>query len=726
MTESSEYKVKQRELRELLERLQSKDEYVYLEEILEAFKDHKPSSCNEIGNLGNKILEAIGKFQVKMEGIDSLVLEDTITELSYEYMQRISDIKYMLYDLDVKGYLEKWAGVDLKEAIKERGNKEITKLAMCLSSLLGRALREAQRTLVGQEIDLSPTQFLASVKNTREGLVIEVIDTNCTYWSFLPTRPGVCLRKIKVVGKDRMEILQEIPLLNTEIIEVKRVRIKGFEKLKQLYELFRISVKANQGKAVDTIIGDVEEIARALRKYGLSLERKYIFRNLHGLLDRLSQISGYEELAYSPGPWVVGDKIEIAREAGYLPSWKPRITWVPIEGDPTLGLEIVKKTVEAYTDSRLVSTLMSIGIIAWASHWFKAEFGLFPLQLLQGRKGTGKTYLLELLQLLYNATWSENIPKSDFQARRELAKTTIPMIVTEANDFFRLLKSGDKGAHAAMAIIMKNTTDIDLREAGSSYYGGTYLGIRAIFMATNIELESPPFDLDKVIIYRFGKANKIDLEAVKGITPHELRMNSKARASLASIITASLPIFEEKIPILRKEWRSLTRDQLVNNYVSLGYEIWAKLYEQYGLEPFPEPSPISLQGQVEALEDQYKEIFETYIYGLIEETEKTSTPFYPFPYTDPDKEEAAMRALKKHGGVIFKAKNQEGPELIVQKSFVTRFGRYLEKEYNIPNPGTRLLIEILGLEGPTSRTIFTKTFKSVFVRSWDPVNLSLK
>ena len=726
MAESSEYEIKEEKMRHLIEKLHNPSEYVYLEELIAALGNDKPSYCEKIGELGKTLLEALGRFQVSMEGIDGLTLREPIYEVSYEYRLRPSDIRYMLYDLDYKGYLEEWIGINLREAVRVNGNKEITHLALCLSSILGRVLQEAQRALIGQEITLSPTQFLASVKNTREGLVIEVVDTNCTYWSILPNRPGVCLRKLRVRDRDDFEVIQETPVLNTEIVEVKRVRVKGFERLKQLYELFKISVKANQGKAVDTIIGDIEEIARALKKYGLSLERKHIFRDLHGLLDRLSQLSGYEELAYSPGPWIVGDKIEIAREAGYLPSWKTRIAWTPIEGDPSLGLEIVKKTVEAYTDSSLVSTLMSIGIIAWASHWLKIEFGLFPLQLLQGRKGTGKTYLLELLQLIYNITWSENIPKSDFQARRELTKTTIPMIITEANDFFRLLKAGDKGAHAAMAILMKNTTDIDLREAGSSYYGGTYLGIRAAFMATNIELESPPYDLDKVVIYRFGKANKIDLEAVKGITPHELRMNNKARTSLASILKASFPLFEEKIPMIKKEWRSLTRDQLINNYVSLGYEIWRKLYEQYGLEPFPEPSPISLQGQVEALEDQYREIFETYIYRLIEETEKSNTPFHPFPYNDPVKEEAAMRALKKHGGVIFKARNKEGPELIVQKSFVTHFGRYLETEYNIPNPGTKILIEILGLEGPTSRTLFTKTFKSVFVRGWDPINLSLK
>ena len=726
MSETSTFEAKEKVMRHLIEKLHNPSEYVYLEELIAAFGSDKPGYCEKIGEIGKTLLEALGKFQVKMEGIDSLTLGEPIYEISYEYRLRPSDIKYMLYDLDFKGYLKEWTGIDLKEVVRMDGNKEITHLAQCISSILGRALQEAQRALIGQEITLSPTQFLASVKNTREGLVIEVVDTNCTYWSLLPNKPGACLRKLKVNGRDNFEVIQETPILNTEIAEVKRIRIKGFERLKQLYELFKLSVKANQGKAIDTIIGDVEEIARALKKYGLSLERKHVFRNLHGLLDRLSQLSSYEELAYSPGPWVVGDKIEIARESGYLPSWKPRITWTPIEGDPSLGLEIVRKTVEAYTDSNLVSTLMSIGIIAWASHWLKVEFGLFPLQLLQGRKGTGKTYLLELLQLIYNITWSENIPKSDFQARRELTKTTIPMIITEANDFFRLLKTGDKGAHAAMAIFMKNTTDIDLREAGSSYYGGSYLGIRAVFMATNIELESPPYDLDKVVIYRFGKANIIDLEAVKGITPHELRMNKKARISLASILKTSFSLFEEKIPMLKKEWRSLTRDQLINNYVSLGYEIWRKLYEQYGLEPFPEPSPISLQGQVEAIEDQYREIFETYIYRLIEETGGSNTPFHPSPYNDPEKEEAAMRALTKYGGVIFKARYQAGPELIVQKSFVTHFGNYLEKEYNLPNPGTKILIEILGLEGPTSRTLFTKTFKSVFVRGWDPINLSLK
>lgn len=507
-------------------------------------------------------------------------------------------------------------------------------------------------------------------------------------------------------------------LLSTAVIDrVERVRIIGLNKPAVLYKVY-----LNNG---DVFIGTVEEIARRIKpQYGLGENHGVA---LARLFESMSYEYGASELYYSPGPWIVGDRIVLARETGYLPDWKPNITWRPVEdGDTRTGLELVKRNVEAYGDPRIPSLVLSYGIISWAAHWFKQEFSIFPQMIIYGRQGRGKTYILQLLKIVMNQWWDDNPPATDYQARRELSKSTIPYILQEANDFFEKITGDrpDKDALAGYNMLVRAATEMEMREAGGDRYGGTYLAVRAFIGATNTIPESRiAKQPDKVLLVRFEPSAQLDVRKVRGINPTYIRGTQRLKKAVASILPEALKIFEEMIPSIKQRLHGMSREDLVNEYIRIGYEVWRRLYEKYGLEPFPEPAEVSMDYQVETLENQYREAFDSYISRLrhkysynSEYTGEIRDPPFMVVSSGVEGETLAIQALDHHMGVIYDG------ELIVKSGFISEFKTWMAKQLGITAPDSvDILAEILGFRKTTKTFPETGIRKTnVFIRPYIP------
>lgn len=625
-------------------------------------------------------------------GIAQEDCEDIVKRLylliNREDMEHVRDIKYTYKD-----YME---GKPIC-AIECEGS-EILGLRPLLESLLGEDKGQITLLELLRAISNKPRGGLAWLKATSNNGVTEWIGKG---------KSGIFIKRKTKDGIVYIRISRAV------IKEVKRVKITGLEhRLKEVYK-----IELNNGQF---FIGVAEDLAKDIKRYfGLKPGTEYA---LSILFDSLAEEHGEEELFYSPGPWVINNKIVIAEKPGYIASWKHNIKWKLISnGDIELGLTIIKRTVEAYKDPNTISTILSYGIIAWASHWFKTEFSIFPHMIISGDRGKGKTYILELLRLIYGAFWSEYPPTSDYQARRELSKSTIPYILTEANDFFRKLANDDKNAVSGLAILSKSATDIELRESGGYSYGGIFLGIRAFMGATNVDPENiHTFDADKFILVRLSKESGIDLSKVHGITPKAIKNDKHKLRAVASIFSEILPIFEKKIPEIRERLTGKAREELANEYISIGYDIWKEVFEKYSIEPFPEPAKISLENQVETIEDRYREAFISYlkrkkleIRREIEQSIKFETAD-PIPEFESYDEITVLESLDYHFGAIYKRENKP-PILILKPSFLSSFSTWAEKNLGLRRIGWRRLAEILGFKH-TTLTIGEKRMTNILVK----------
>ncbi len=508
---------------------------------------------------------------------------------------------------------------------------------------------------------------------------------------------------IYVKARQGDEIVKE-KISKARIKEVRHVKIAGLEKLRNLY---RVALENG-----DVYIGTLEDVTRELRRFhGLKPGTEYA---LGVLFDSLAAEYPVVSLYYAVGPWIVGDDVVIAEESGYLPAWKPDIRWsLPRGGDVKTALEIIKKIVEAYGDPRVASTVLCYGIVSWAAHWLKEEFSIFPNLVIHGPQETGKTLLLDLLRMIMNIDWSEMPPATDFQARREFAKSTLPYILSEGTDFFKKVAAEDKQALQGIAIAARAATDRELREAGSNRYGGVFLAIRALIVATNVLPQSLTFlDPDKFILVHLGRHEKINLSKVRGITPRTLRCKPLLKQGFAAVFAEALDVFRTLIPTIRNSLKSCSREELANEYIKIGYAIWQKLYEKYGLKPFPPPAPVSVEGQVESIEESYKEAFESYIWRLIKQTETLIGKGSNEPLFKVTNDSAALEAIYYHGGCIY---NQE---IILRSTFLSRFSVWAQREYALPPLGVRRLAELLDLGKQTSRKIGERIIKPVWVKPW--------
>jgi hypothetical protein len=474
----------------------------------------------------------------------------------------------------------------------------------------------------------------------------------------------------------------EMVIASTAVIKnVKRLKIIGLD----IQNLYKVTLEGE----TRPIEGTVDEILAYIKQY------YGVARGAEFAIERLIQFMAEEEesLYYSPGPWVVDGKLVYVREPGYTPEWKQWVTWSPPEDDISIelkreALESVKKFVEAYKNPGKPSLVLSYVAIAPVAHFIKRILGVVFHMFIHGPEVTGKTVLIDLLRLIYGVDWQEPYPGSDYQARRLLATSTLPALIDEftgLGDYER-----NRGVREALDVLHRAATVELLKISGGHQYAGVFLAIRVLIAATNEDISTVPWQLDKWILVNISTDDMLDLNKARGYTPRTMRRDV-ARA-LRYIGRELLEEVEKLLPEIQ-DMRGLSREEIRVKLVELGYKIWVNLYRRYGFEPFPAPSPPETQLEKEALKEQYREAFVAYVMaakeGMVRDTKINE-------YHEEELGGVALQDLNTHLAIIV-VKRGRGRELLCKHTFATRVAKHISDVYGLPKISGSRLIELIGL-----------------------------
>ena len=404
--------------------------------------------------------------------------------------------------------------------------------------------------------------------------------------------PSVCVRWNEEYGEcvQEVELDGGLKLLNysfvTEHKEVKRVLrdylylLKG--KITKIRKVVLKGIPLNENlMKVDvegiSIIGNLEEILDSLKGYALDTTRKHLAAQF--LYDN-TVIE--EEMFYSPGPWVINDKIVIVDRAGYLPPWKENIKYtLPNNGNVENGIKLLAAIMNSYKNPAKAMTVISYGVIAWAKHFFVENFQYFPHLIITGPNETGKSLLIDTLRILYNFQEEERSPKSDFQLRKMLAKITVPGMLTEGNFLLSFIQNNEK----LLATLTVSATSNIISESGSHEYGGLFLAVRSLIIPTNLDIDTlAPFVRDKMII--------VDIPKDEGYTENNIktprRMSMQDKLDLMAVMREAINIFEKKINEIKNTLTTGSREDAVRFYITLGFSILKEIASKYNVS-LPEP-----------------------------------------------------------------------------------------------------------------------------------------
>ena len=530
-------------------------------------------------------------------------------------------------------------------------------------------------------------------------------------------RKGGFIRKWVAIGRQGVYVFrrkdsEDEPIVqivsNVKIREVKAIRILGLD-LRNLY-----LVRADG----ESFTGTIDEILNYIEKYyGLERGARYS-------IARLIEYSSIEEeeLYYSPGPWVVDGKIVYAKVPGYTPPWKPYQIWNPppevdVESKKR-ALETIRNLVDAYKDPSKPSLVLSYAAISPIMHYVKRVLNIAPHLIITGLENSGKSVLLDFIKLLYNISWTDPFPGSDYQARRMLSLSTFPAIIDEINELIKGYQNDERKSREAIDMLHRAATQELLRQSGGHQYGGYYLAIRSMIAATNSDITLVPWALDKFIITTISTKHGIRVEKAVGYTPRT--MKPEVKKAIPNIGMELLGEIEKLLDDIEK-LKNLSRDEIRDKLIEIGYQAWVNLYWKYGLKPFPPPSKPETDLERTGVKEQYEDILNSYI-NRCKENEGNKDKSIPYLFEATVKSEDELRGYveaRKHFetnlGIIVKNTLEGREYLLCKTSFLTKFKEWAAKEYGIPKMGWKRLSEILGMS-QTMRTIGGKQFKNILIK----------
>ncbi|PVU76937.1 hypothetical protein DDW12_08790 [Sulfolobus islandicus] len=528
--------------------------------------------------------------------------------------------------------------------------------------------------------------------------------------------PNVCIHFNDRYGEcDKEAVLEDdgLKLFNysfsTEKKEAERVLndhyylVKGKIKKIRKIKLKGIPVHENLLKVdIDntTLIGDLEEILDSLKNFALDhTKRHYVSQFLY------DNMTIEEEMYYSPGPWIVSNKIEIAEVPGYLPPWKDFVKYeLPAGGNVENGIKLLVSIINGYKNPHKAMAVIAYGIIAWAKHFFVENFQYFPHMVISGPNQTGKSLLVDILRTLYNFWDEEKSPKSDFQLRKILAKTTIPAMFTEGNFFSSFVQANDK----LLSTLTVAATSNVILEGGSKEYGGVFLAIRSLIVpANNTDVETlAPYVRDKMIIIDIPRdEGYIDTHEIK--TPR--RMTKEDKLDMAAIMREVFNIFERKINEIRQALNVASREDAVKYYITLGYSILSEIASKYGIK-LPEPY---IPGFNES-DDDFNEVVKGAFLQFVNEKKQNIIKTSDRDHVDVIDPIDPESALQNYGFFI----STKHSTIVFNISLLTEYSMELTRKYGLPKLSWRRISEILGVKrtmltryGPTLNNVFEYQFK---------------
>jgi hypothetical protein len=563
--------------------------------------------------------ESVAKivFQLQKEALEKGESKDSIE-------QRLSTISYTYQKLGVwsdsiRNELEQLyqqLGVDARKTYTWRdvGEREFVTGCQKLQEELQAILIE--RGLSGEEALAQASKDVNVIKLTIRGREweskawIECKNGIPTKWVTVG-KYGIYFVKVRHTSDGVERTVQRIS--SAVIMSVRRVQFYMLSSDEQFYRIC-FSIEGVGEKCHTVAFPEIPY--QIYRVGGLQKGYEYPVQELVRWFEEGEPIKAY----YAPGVWVNDEHLVVVNESGYNPEWK-RVVRLDIpqhidDGHVKRALECIKTLVEAYRNPKKVSLILSFAAVAPLHLWFKQLFGIGFHMLIRGERMTGKTLLIDLLKLLYMLTDHDEDPRTDYQMRVLLAKTTMPALIPEC---IRAC-TDDK----LLSLWKESATMINLVFAGGAYKG-FYYAIRSIIAATNERIDIPTDLVDKVIVVDIDSEDGVDLSKCRGCTP--LTMDAETREGVKMVGYVLLKKLSEKLGDI-KRLSGLDRREIMRGLVKIGYNIWCEVFRDYGLEPFTSPfidNDVLVTEEEQFAEEErsrFSEIVEEFIRWYAEEKER--------------------------------------------------------------------------------------------------------
>jgi hypothetical protein len=236
--------------------------------------------------------------------------------------------------------------------------------------------------------------------------------------------------------------------------------------------------------------------------------------------------------------------------------------------------------------------------------------------LIRGERMTGKTLLIDLLKQLYMLPDHDEDPRTDYQMRVLLAKTTVPALIPEC---VRAC-TDDK----LLSLWKESATVINLVFAGGAYRG-FYYALRSIIAATNERIDIPTDLADKVLVVDIDAEDGVDLNKCRGCTP--LTMDASTRGGVKMLGYVILQKLANRLEEIKK-LSGLDRREVLRGLIRVGYDLWCDVFKDYGLDPFTSPfveNMVLVTEEEQFAEEErarFSELVEEFIRWYAEEKEK--------------------------------------------------------------------------------------------------------
>ena len=511
---------------------------------------------------------------------------------------------------------------------------------------------------VALELGLVYDNLLKEIGTTRPpeefSTCIEFEEGQCAGEYIVANVNGVFIRKL-VNNKYREQKVSELKVLSINDVEFSGLSIDLGTKF--------VQIATPDGQKLTGGIDELTTVVKAT--YGLKRENEFKF-----LLNQPhNKVRGY----YAIGIWFDGKNLEIATESLYNPSWKKVVNYrLPSDVPKDKKVEVLRRiisTVMSYKRPDIATWVLSYGLMANFSHYFRQTYGYFPHTIVIGRRQTGKTSLLSLVQYLF---WGNNPlppirPKTEAQLRNLLSQTTLVVPLED----WRELESESTQVEDMLSLLHASAQTFVLRHITSSNkdVNGVYLSLTSILADANYNRDIDVDTLDKVVFVTLDKDEGIDrlkAEENNALLKNELRSDISLHNTLHSIGLELLQIVADKLSTVQ-----LARDRtsFLTSVINVGYQAWLEIFRRYnivltttvnGVQEFPYPTLETGTGEAE-------EDLELAFITFVNEKKKACEKLYGFFPTS--------KSEMTYCGFFV-----DGNEVNMEYSFVKEFSLWLEQK----------------------------------------------
>ena len=412
---------------------------------------------------------------------------------------------------------------------------------------------------LGEEIVSTTISILRSLVEDNGAVISSVIE----YEDGEPlTRIIVYPERIIVKKKNRTKVIGEPGIRDAKFIKFIGVDLEDES----------IYIKLGDGREFSgelyTTIRNVIHQIPVHQRY-----RTYVHSLIRKLALRREPFIGF----YSPGYWLVDGELIIVRRADYLPTWKNKIEWSPIQyvdgEDLSEAVKILKRFILSYRDPRKPLLVLAYAIVSNFAYELRGKLGYYPNLLIYGSKKTGKSLLMDMIRLLFNYGFREPPPGTRYELQRFVTSSKLPGLIEEFT-----LKEGNKKEMVDELHKMATITRIREISSKSVEQYGIYENIRALIISSNDPVLLRPDTIDKLIPLSLDKNEGVIEELVYGYTPNTIK-DDKARLLLKKLGDYFV---SKKLVSKIGEFSLGSREEIIQKIFEIGVSIIFETFEEFG------------------------------------------------------------------------------------------------------------------------------------------------